>query len=59
MSAKSFLYHQVRNIVGTLTLVGQGKWSVDDFVSAFEACDRRMGGPTAPADGLFFEYAEY
>jgi len=59
VSAKSFLYHQVRNIVGSLELVGQGKWSEADFISAFEACDRKKGGPTAPADGLYFDYAEY
>ena len=59
VSARSFLYHQVRNIVGTLALVGQGKWSEEDFVRAFNACDRRCGGPTAPADGLYFDYAEY
>lgn len=59
VSAKSFLYHQVRNIVGTLVLVGQRKWSESDFINAFEACDRRRGGPTAPADGLYFDYAEY
>ncbi len=59
LSAKSFLHHQVRNIVGSLVLVGQGKWSVDKFKHAFEACDRTKGGPTAPAEGLYFESVEY
>ncbi|MDD3371299.1 MAG: tRNA pseudouridine(38-40) synthase TruA [Alphaproteobacteria bacterium] len=52
--ARSFLYHQVRNMVGTLGLVGNGNWSLDDFRAAFEACDRTKGGPTAPPQGLYF-----
>lgn len=51
--ARSFLHHQVRNISGTLKLVGIGKWSPLHVKRALEACDRRAGGPTAPADGLF------
>jgi tRNA pseudouridine38-40 synthase len=52
VGARSFLYHQVRNMVGTLAMVGDGKWSVADFEKAFAACDRQAGGPTAPAEGL-------
>lgn len=52
--ARSFLYHQVRNMVGSLALVGKGRWSVDDFAAAFKAADRSKGGPTAPAQGLYF-----
>ena len=59
VAAKSFLHHQVRNMVGTLELVGKGKWSVDKFKKAFEACDRTKGGPTAPPEGLYFESVEY
>lgn len=51
--ARSFLHHQVRNIVGTLKLVGEGKWTADDVSAALEARDRRKGGPTAPARGLY------
>ncbi|MDD3030185.1 MAG: tRNA pseudouridine(38-40) synthase TruA [Alphaproteobacteria bacterium] len=58
-SARSFLYHQVRNIVGTLCLVGSGAWSLDDFQKAFAACDRKEGGPTAPAQGLCFWQVSY
>lgn len=57
--SRSFLHHQVRNMVGTLKLVGEGKWSLEDFQSAFEACDRRRGGMTAPAQGLYFMSAHY
>lgn len=51
--ARSFLHHQVRNMVGTLKLVGAGKWRVEDVKTALEARDRRAGGPTAPPDGLY------
>lgn len=59
IKAKSFLYHQVRNIVGSLVYVGSGKWSINDFKSAFEARDRTKGGETAPAAGLYFSGVLY
>jgi len=52
VQARSFLHHQVRNIVGTLKLVGLGKWSPLHVKRALEAKDRRAGGPTAPPQGL-------
>jgi tRNA pseudouridine38-40 synthase len=57
--ARSFLYHQVRNMVGTLSYVGTGKWTMDDFRAAFAACDRTKGGPTAPPQGLCFWEVTY
>jgi len=57
--ARSFLHHQVRNIVGTLSLVGEGKWTAADVRAALEARDRAKAGPTAPACGLYFLTAEY
>lgn len=51
--SRSFLHHQVRNMVGTLKLVGEGKWNADDVSAALEARRRAAGGPTAPADGLY------
>ncbi len=59
ISAPSFLYHQVRNIVGSLVLVGKGNWSIEDFKTAFDAKDRTKGGSTAPASGLYFLDADY
>lgn len=50
--ARSFLHHQVRNMVGTLKLVGLGQWRPEDVARALAARDRRAGGPTAPAAGL-------
>lgn len=50
--ARSFLHHQVRNMVGTLKLVGEGKWTPPDVATALEARQREAGGPTAPAQGL-------
>ncbi len=57
--APSFLHHQVRNIVGTLVLVGEKKLTEEDFLKAFHAHNRSQGGPTAPACGLYFDFAEY
>jgi len=57
--ARSFLHHQVRNMVGTLKLVGEGKWSRADMEAALAARDRRAAGPTAPADGLYLVAVRY
>ncbi len=57
--ARSFLHHQVRNMVGSLILVGEGKWSTADMKAALKAQDRSKGGPTAPADGLYFMAVDY
>jgi tRNA pseudouridine38-40 synthase len=57
--ARSFLHHQVRNIVGTLKLVGDGSWTADDVSQALEARSRAAGGPTAPAHGLYFVGVRY
>lgn len=57
--AKSFLHHQIRNITGTLHLVGEGKWKPDDVKTALEAKSRSAAGPTAPADGLYLVRIDY
>jgi tRNA pseudouridine38-40 synthase len=58
-SARSFLHHQVRSMVGCLALVGQGKWTPDNMTEALEAKDRAALGLNAPSDGLFFVRADY
>lgn len=56
-SARSFLHHQVRNMVGTLVEIGLGKpYDIDEI---FAAKNRSAAGPTAPASGLFFVSADY
>ncbi len=57
--APSFLHHQVRNIAGTLRLVGEGKWSAQDVAEALAARDRSAAGPTAPPGGLFLVEVVY
>jgi len=57
--ARSFLHHQVRNLVGTLTLVGLGKRPVTWPRTVLEGRDRRRAGQTAPAEGLTFAFARY
>lgn len=50
--ARSFLHHQVRNFVGTLKLVGEGRWPIERVTAALEAANRAAAGPTAPPEGL-------
>ncbi len=57
--ARSFLHQQVRIMVGTLKLVGEGKWTPDDVRQALAARDRTRGGPTAPPDGLYLSEVTY
>jgi tRNA pseudouridine38-40 synthase len=57
--ARSFLHHQVRNMVGTLALVGQGKWTARQVAKALAARDRSKAGPTAPPEGLYFLSVRY
>lgn len=58
-SARSFLHHQVRSIVGSLAMVGKGRWTGEDLQAALEARDRARCGPVAPADGLYFASVDY
>ncbi len=57
--ARSFLHHQVRNLVGTLKLVGEGKWTAADVKAALDKKERAAGGPTAPPDGLYLVEVVY
>jgi tRNA pseudouridine38-40 synthase len=58
-AARSFLHHQVRSMVGTLVLVGEGKWRPSDVKSALDSRDRTRLGLNAPPDGLWFKNAIY
>lgn len=58
-SARSFLHHQVRSMVGCLALVGQGKWTPEDVAAALAARDRAALGFNAPPEGLYFVRADY
>lgn len=59
VEARSFLHHQVRNFVGTLKLVGEGRLTPEDVKRILEAKDRSAAGPTAPASGLYLARVEY
>jgi tRNA pseudouridine38-40 synthase len=58
-SARSFLHNQVRSMVGSLKLVGEGKWSAADLERALGACDRSACGVVAPPDGLYLVKVDY
>jgi tRNA pseudouridine38-40 synthase len=58
-SARSFLHHQVRSMVGSLKLVGEGRWTPRDFRAALDARDRSRCGTLAPATGLYLTRVEY
>ncbi|MNL64872.1 tRNA pseudouridine synthase A [compost metagenome] len=58
-SARSFLHHQVRSMVGSLKLVGEGKWTPADFRAALDAADRSRCGAMAPPTGLYFMKVDY
>ena len=58
-SARSFLHSQVRSMVGSLVMVGEGKWSADDLSSVLAAADRTACGQVAPPDGLYLMRVDY
>jgi tRNA pseudouridine38-40 synthase len=58
-SARSFLHHQVRSMVGSLKLVGEAKWSVRQIAEALTARDRSACGPVAPPEGLYLVRVDY
>jgi tRNA pseudouridine38-40 synthase len=58
-SARSFLHHQVRSMVGSLIWVGEGRWSPRDLAAALAARSRSACGPVAPPDGLYLAAVEY
>lgn len=58
-TARSFLHHQVRSMVGCLALVGMGRWREEQVAEALEARDRAALGLNAPPHGLYFVQAIY
>lgn len=59
VEAKSFLHHQVRNMVGTLKMVGDGHLAPQDIATILEQKNREAAGPTAPAHGLYLSKIFY
>jgi tRNA pseudouridine38-40 synthase len=58
-SARSFLQHQVRSMVGSLVHVGEGKWTAADLTKALDARDRTACGQVAPPHGLYLVRVDY
>jgi tRNA pseudouridine38-40 synthase len=58
-SARSFLHSQVRSMVGSLKLVGEGRWTPAEFRAALDARDRARCAPLAPPDGLYLTRVDY
>ena len=58
-SARSFLHNQVRSMVGSLKLVGEGRWTKPDLEQALAAKSRDACGPVAPAHGLYLLKVDY
>ena len=46
-------------MVGSLKLVGEGKWSTGDLKAALDARDRARCGPVAPPHGLYLLKVDY
>lgn len=57
--ARSFLHSQVRSMVGSLKLVGEGRWTPAEFREALDARERARCGPLAPPDGLYLTRVDY
>jgi tRNA pseudouridine38-40 synthase len=57
--ANAYLHRMVRSVVGSLKIVGTGKWSVDEFAAALAARDRKRSATAAPAHGLYLVSVEY
>ena len=57
--ARSFLHHQVRSMVGSLKLVGEGRWEPAEMGRVLEARDRARCGMLAPAAGLYLTHVDY
>lgn len=59
IEANAFLHHMVRNIVGTLLMIGDGQKDKNWLIDIFKACDRNLAGPTAFGSGLYLVDVTY
>ena len=59
VSARAFLHHQVRSMMGALKRVGERKWTPDDVADALAARDRSGCPGMAPAAGLCLTGVDY
>ena len=59
LEGDGFLYHMVRNIVGTLLAIGRGHWPAEHITNILNARDRNAAGPLAPANGLCLQWVKY
>lgn len=59
IEADGFLYNMIRNIGGTLILIGRGKMYKGSIKKILKSGDRRLAGPTAPAHGLCLVKVKY
>ena len=59
IEANAFLYHMVRNLVGSLQMVGSGQRSREWIEELLEGKDRTLGGDTASASGLYLQSITY
>lgn len=59
VEANAFLHHMVRNIVGSLMMIGAGEQSVEWMSELLRIKDRNLAGPTAAADGLYMVKVTY
>lgn len=59
LRANGFLQHMVRNIVGTLVVIGQGKMAPHHMLDILQSRQRQLAGPTAPPHGLFLLRVHY
>jgi len=54
IEANAFLHHMVRNIVGSLLMIGRGEKPIEWMAELLAGRDRQLAGPTAPSSGLTF-----
>jgi tRNA pseudouridine38-40 synthase len=59
LAANAFLRHMVRNIVGTVLLVGRKRMLLEEFANVLKSRNRKQAGPTAPAHGLYLVSVGY